>query len=291
MAHEPSVNHQPTAQWELIQRQCKAFIESGFLPQHIKNPAQAITIAWKGHELGIPPLVAFSSIVVINGKPALSAELMRSLVFRKYPSARLELITPVEKQTVEATYLAMRPGGKEQFFQFNKSDAEAAGLFKPNSPWLKFPKAMYQARASAMACRSVFPDALMGCVYTPEELGGEVIEGEVVESIQTVAHEEKTKPEPIAARSTSNTASYEKRHDDKMNQSATDAQHNKLYALSKKAKYSDDELLSLIKNVAHVNTKEELKKGHMDAIFQVLEEDIAMAKMDRNDFVSEGISG
>ena len=67
---------QAMQQWELIQRQCRAFLESGFLPRHIQTIAQAITISWKGHELGIPPLQAFSSITVINGKPALSAELI-----------------------------------------------------------------------------------------------------------------------------------------------------------------------------------------------------------------------
>lgn len=157
-----------TQAWELMQRQCKAFLDSGFLPKHIQNIAQAITIAWKGRELGLPPLQAFSSISVINGKPVLSAELMLALVYQRYPQALVEFKTPPEKQNLECTLAMARPNHKPQEFRFTIEDAKRAGIYK--NAWLTYPQALLRARAISAAVRAVFPDVLMGG-YTPEEMG------------------------------------------------------------------------------------------------------------------------
>lgn len=249
-------------------------MESGFLPAHIKTPAQSITIAWKGQELGIPPLVAFSSIAVINGKPALSAELMRSLVFRKYPTARIELVTPVDKQNEEAKYLVQRPGGGEQFFQFTLKEAAAAGLLTKDT-WKKYPMALLQARATSMACRQVFPDALNGCVYTPEELGGEIIDIDPAEDSPS----SKSDNQPSAGPSKSgNTKGYEERTNAKMNELATEPQQKRLWAMSKQANYDNDQLHDLIMNVTGKESSKELTKADMNEIFKVLEEDLQRAQ-------------
>jgi hypothetical protein len=60
-------------------------IKSGFLPTSINTPEKAVIIILKGRELGIPPMQAFSSIAVVNGKPTMSAELMLSLIYRCVP--------------------------------------------------------------------------------------------------------------------------------------------------------------------------------------------------------------
>ena len=178
--------------WDVLQRQCKAFMESGFLPTHIKNMAQAITIAWKGYELGIPPLQAFSSITVINGKPCLSSELMLALIYQRVKGAKVSFKTPPEKQAMECTVEMQRPDGMAQAFRFSMEDAKKAGLFKPNSAWEKYPAAMLRARAISAGARAVFPDAIMGC-YTPEELGGEPIDVE-----PTVLPAPPAAPPPVA---------------------------------------------------------------------------------------------
>lgn len=168
--------------WMLLQRQCQAFLESDFLPKHVDTLAKALTIALKGKELGIPPLQAFSSISVINGKPCLSAELMLALVYQKIPGAKVTLTTPLDKQNTEATLEAQRPGGTPQLFRFTIEDAKRAGLVQPRTPWEKFPAAMLRSRVISAACRAVFPDALSGCCYTSEELGGEAIDVEEIQS-------------------------------------------------------------------------------------------------------------
>ena len=158
------------SQWELIQRQCKAFLESNYLPDHIQNLAQAITIAWKGHELGIQPLQAFSSITVIKGKPCLSSELMLALIYQRVKGAKVTFKTPADKQHLECTVEMQRSGGEAQSFRFSIEDAKRADLIKPNSAWLKYPASMLRARAISAGARAVFPDAIMG-TYTPEEMG------------------------------------------------------------------------------------------------------------------------
>lgn len=180
------------AQWELTQRQCRAFLESGFLPTHIKSVAQAITIAYKGQELGIPPLTAFSSITVIGGKPCLSAELMLALIYSRCKGAKVTFSTPTEQQHIECTVIMKRPDGDPQSFRFSIEDAQRADIYR--NAWKKYPSALLRARAISAGARAVFPDCIMGC-YTPEEMGHEPeIEDAVVESVPIVAEEKISIP-------------------------------------------------------------------------------------------------
>lgn len=277
------------AEWVLLQKQCNAFIQSGFLPDHIakncKSPqeaiARAVTIAWKGRELGIPPLQAFSSIGVINGKPCLSAELMLALCYQRVPGFAATFSTPPERQNVECTLTLQRKNGQPQAFRFTIEDAQRAGVVRPNSPWTKFPAAMLRARAISAACRAVCPDAIMGC-YTPEEMGGEVMEGEIVEQTSSVA------PTPTPAASTASApppAAPMKRNAETVGtigdwdkakpgwegHPCTEAQIRRLYALGKNHGYSHDELKSLAYDLFQKEHLEELTKHEIQVLFQEFE--------------------
>lgn len=187
---------QTTNNWELIQRQCRAFIDSGFLPNHIKSISQAITIAWKGHELGVPPLQAFSSITVINGKPCLSAELMLALIYTRVKGAKITFLTPPDKQNQECVVAMQRPDGATQTFRFSLEDAKRAGL--QGNAWAKYPASMLRARAISAGARAVFPDAIMGC-YTPEEMGAEPIDVDPIVAVEaTPPKEELVPPKAVA---------------------------------------------------------------------------------------------
>lgn len=164
-----SVVTQDETAWALIQRQCVPFLRSNFLPQSIKTLEQAITIAWKGRELGIPPLYALNSISIVNGKPTLSAELMLALIYKSHPAAQVNFTTPVDKQALECEATFQRPGGKPQAFRFTLEDAKRANLVN-KTVWQQYPAAMLRSRVIAMGARAVFPDALMGMVYTDEEM-------------------------------------------------------------------------------------------------------------------------
>lgn len=272
--------HQPTSQWQLIQRQCRAFLESGFLPRHVQNLAQAITIAWKGQELGIPPLHAFSSIAVINGKPALSAELMLSLVYSRLKGAKITFTTPPEKQATECTVVMQRPGGDAQTFRFTLEDAKKAGLYpaKPDSAWMRYTGALLRARTVAMGCRAVFPDCLMGCVYTPEELGHDVIDIEV-ESLPVEAGAQTAPPSPHAnpKAPTGNTTGYDERHAARMAEPATEAQGKKIFAMSKELGYDDDQRHDLMDRLTGKESSRDLTKGEASTIIEELNRELNAA--------------
>lgn len=174
-------------EFRLIQRMITPMVQSGFLPNTIKTPAQALTIALKGRELGIPPMQAFAHINIIQGKPAISAELMLALIYKNYPDA----VISFETNTNEACVIkAARPGQKSDSFSFTIQDAEQAGLASGHS-WKKYPASLLRARCISAMARAKFPDALMGASYTPEEMGGEIEEVEEESIANPIVLEDK----------------------------------------------------------------------------------------------------
>jgi hypothetical protein len=164
-------------EWQMIKEQATMLVTTGFLPASIKTPEQAIAIALKGRELGIPPMQAFAHIHIIQGKPTISAELQLALIFKNCPGA---VINYEETNGHCCVIMAKRPNGSAVRFSFTIDEAKKAGLLSKDS-WNKYPSAMLRARAISIAARALFADAIMGCSYTPEELGAEVDdEGEVI---------------------------------------------------------------------------------------------------------------
>jgi hypothetical protein len=169
----------PAAQgWTLMKQQAGELIKSGFLPAGIKTPEQAVAIMLKGRELGIPPMQALSHIHIINGKPTMSAELMLAQIMRLHPKTKISYpVRSAEKCEVKVT----REGSEASVFSFSIQDAQAAGLLS-NPTWKKYPRAMLHARVVSEMARSLFPDAISGVSYTPEEMGASVNEdGQVIE--------------------------------------------------------------------------------------------------------------
>lgn len=185
----------PTPQeFAMIRQLGEAAVKSGFLPNGIKTVEQAVIIMLKAREIGVPPMQAFSSIAVINGKPTMSAELMLSLIYRNVPGARIDYDEISDKI---CRIYAGRPNGKVTLFSFSMDDAARANL-AGRGPWVTYPSAMLRARCISAMARAMFPDALSGVVYTPEELGANVDgDGNIVN--QTVSNEPKDVTPPAAA--------------------------------------------------------------------------------------------
>lgn len=163
--------------WAMLKEQAMMAVKSGLLPNSIKTPEQAIVIALKGRELGIPPMQAFAHIHIIQGKPCISSELMLSLIFKNCHGAVVDYL---ETSNTRCRIKAKRPGGQFAEFEFSIEDAKQAGLTNKDS-WRNYPGAMLRARTISMTARALFADAIMGCSYTPEELGAEVDDdGEVI---------------------------------------------------------------------------------------------------------------
>lgn len=171
----------PTLTMDVLKAQMEAakrFVDSGLLPAAVKTPQQALILMQTGRELGIPATVALRGIVVVNGKPTCSAELMMALVHRAYGQGAMR----VYKTTNESCTVQYRQAGWDGIseYTFTIEDAEKAGLFK-NPVWKQYPAAMLRARAISATVRFAFPECISG-VYLPEEMGAtvDVVDGEVV---------------------------------------------------------------------------------------------------------------
>lgn len=159
-------------EWTQLKEICLIAHQSGLLPSSIKSVQQAIVIALKGRELKIPPMVAFAQIAVINGKPAMSAELMLATIYREFPKAVINQIQCDDSGCV--IDVKRTPDAKFSTFSFTKDDAVKAGLLG-KQVWKQYPHAMYRARCISAMARFMFPDAINGISYTPEELGADGI--------------------------------------------------------------------------------------------------------------------
>lgn len=163
----------PTLSMESLRVQMEAakrFVDSGLLPKSINTPQQALIIMAQGKELGIPATVALRSIVVVQGKPTCSAELMMALVHRSYGQAAMRVF----KTDNESCTIQYRQQGWDGIseYTFSMEDAKRAGLTK-NPTWGQYPAAMLRARAISAVVRFAFPECISG-VYAPGELGEDV---------------------------------------------------------------------------------------------------------------------
>jgi hypothetical protein len=171
------------SEWEQFKHQVERARSNGMIPAGVKTAEQALAIALKGRELGMQPMYALSQLYVVHGKVGMQAEAMRAKVFEMYPTARIEYITPPEKRHREASFRFVRPGGGEQIFTFDIEDAFHAGLVRKDkngrdgysaaagkAPWDTARPDMLMARCTSKGVRIVFPECVMGCSLTPEEL-------------------------------------------------------------------------------------------------------------------------
>jgi hypothetical protein len=186
-------------EWALLLDQARCFLQSGLLPKALQKPEQVVLVMLKGRELGIPPLQALSHINVIGGKPAMSAELMLAQIMKLHPKTQFKF---PERTNEKCTISVKRAGFDFESFTFTIDDAKKAGLLS-NLSWNKYPRAMLHARVVSEMARSLFPDAIAGISYTPEELGAVVDEnGDIIDMISE-SQEALPPPEPKPVAQTS----------------------------------------------------------------------------------------
>lgn len=249
MANDLTVTNQE--EWVVLQKKCQAFIASGLMPDHITRNvtpkeavAKLITIILQGRELKIPPLASINGISVIKGKPCLSAQLMRSLIYQRVPGSKIEFLTPLDKRHLECTIRVQRPGEKPESFRFTMDDAKRADLLR-NEVWRKYPSAMLVARATSQAANAKFPDAIMGC-YTPEEMGSlepppdvEAIEAET-KPVDTPETSQKVNTEPKSGEGPPKSSPAQNKQDPRAQKRVTEKQLSRLWAIQKEAGANDE---------------------------------------------------
>jgi hypothetical protein len=148
--------------WKLASR----VADTDFVPKALRGKPEAVLACiLAGHEAGISPMQALAKIHVVEGRPAMAAELMRALVLR----AGHELW--IEESTSTRVIVAGQRAGSERVSRvaWTMDDAKRANLAGKNN-WRSYPRAMLLARATAELCRALFPDVLAGISHTIEEL-------------------------------------------------------------------------------------------------------------------------
>lgn len=139
---------------------------TNFVPKSLRGkPDEVAACILTGRELGIGPMESLSKIFVVDGRPTMSAELMRSLVLRAGHEMHYSTLTDA-KVTVEG-----RRAGSDKWTSvtWSMDDAKRVGLTGKDT-WKKHPRQMLAARATSELCRLLFPDALGGVSFTPEEI-------------------------------------------------------------------------------------------------------------------------
>jgi hypothetical protein len=140
-----------------------ALVRTGFLPETIKNGAQAAAVILAGRELGMEPMRALRSITLVKGKVTESAD--SQLARFKSDGGRA-----VFKQLDDAAAVLWlrHPNGDEHTESFTMDDAKRAQLTN-SAMYTKFGKAMLRSRAITAGLKSVGWEGGAGN-YDPDEL-------------------------------------------------------------------------------------------------------------------------
>lgn len=194
-----------------ISDMAKAFVASGYFSD-TKAMAQAIVKIQAGKELGLPPVYSMQNINLIRDRLTSSANTLAMMVKK---SGRYNYrVTEHSDQSCTITFFESEEGKWVEVgtSTFTMEDAKRANLVKPDSGWVKYPRAMLFSRAISQGARMYAPDAIGG-VYTDEEIrsipprpqdaepvtvdpaAGEIIEAEGKEKAQPEPEQDST-PEP-----------------------------------------------------------------------------------------------
>lgn len=160
----------------------QSLIDSKKLPSHVKNVADAFTIAQMGKELGFGTMQSFHYIIPIQGKLSLSAKAIGALL-RK---GGVEFVTTEDGVYVyedgttsvykkpDAKILDIRTtiefyrGDKTEICSFSWKEASDMGLTGKDN-WKKMAKFMLWARCLSKGANRIGADHLLG-LYCVEEL-------------------------------------------------------------------------------------------------------------------------
>ena len=174
-------------------RYARIMAASRLLPSSLRGgdpdavAANTLMVMETGAMLNIHPIAALQGVHIIEGKPSLSAQLMSAKVHQAGHKLRVvtsgDVVTNAQgkldpaKTTFKAVATLIRSDDEKHPFvvTWDYKRAERAKVLGKDN-WVKYFEAMIKARAISEVAREGAPDALMGVIYTPEELGATVDE-------------------------------------------------------------------------------------------------------------------
>jgi hypothetical protein len=175
-----------------IERAASSLAKSGYFID-ARDVAQCVTKILAGRELGFGPFASMTGIHIIQGRPAIGANLMAAAV--KGSGRYNYRVTEMSDKTCSIKFY--EHGEEIGISTFTMEDAKKAQTKNLD----KFPRNMLFARAMSNGVRWFCPDVFSGSpVYTPEELGAEVDgDGNVINGHfqDAPAEPERKKTEPM----------------------------------------------------------------------------------------------
>lgn len=164
-----------------------ALYKSGYFSD-VKSMAQAVVKVMAGAELGIPPFASMTGINIVQGKPALGANVIATLV-KNDPRYDYRVVKCDTQECILEWY---ENGKKYGTSNFTIQEAQAAGLTSKDV-WKKYPSDLLFARALTRGARRFAPGIFGGSpVYTPDELGADVDPEGYIDAQSVTVHD----PEP-----------------------------------------------------------------------------------------------
>lgn len=157
-------------------------LQSKIAPDSFKTKEQIFVGLQTGAEIGLKPMQALNSIVVIHGKPTLWGDAALALVKKsgllgafseEVTGKGDDMIATVKSVRVDVNYEGTSSIECTVESTFSVADAKTANLWKKPGPWTTHPKRMLKYKARAFNLRDNFPDVLFGMHLTEEMYGEE----------------------------------------------------------------------------------------------------------------------
>lgn len=138
------------------------WMQSGALPNTIKNAPQLIMVLQAGYEAGLQPLEAIRSFYFVNGNLALYGEMAITMVMR----AGHKIEWGKCDATTATVTITRKDGTNSMTNTFTMKDAQERkldmGRDGRKDPWVKFPENMLKFKVFHMTAKFVCPDAFHG---------------------------------------------------------------------------------------------------------------------------------
>jgi hypothetical protein len=156
-----------------------AVMRSGIAPRGLKTQEQIMVALQYGAELGLRPMQAMSTVMVVNGRASLYGDGMLAVAQASGFLVDIKETlsgTPEKPDSLEAVCEVKRQGRPTPARgTFSWKDAQRAGLASKDT-YKQYPQRMLKARARAFALHDAFADILCG-VLSAEEAGDIPLDG------------------------------------------------------------------------------------------------------------------
>ncbi len=171
----------------------EAMAKSGYFSD-ARQASQAVVKILAGKEMGFGPFASMTGIHIIQGKPAIGANLMAAAV-KAHPKYDYTVVELDEEKCTIDFFENGKPAGVSTF---TWSDAETTQYWDAKAKcwkslaskfnWQNYRRNMLFARTISNGVKWYCPDVFLGApVYTPDELGAEVDgDGDVITVTPTV---------------------------------------------------------------------------------------------------------